>query len=296
MGALVPSLLQKLRHEAGLETLSRKWRLVSDLMRLVYVSSRVTNAEAPVNLILVGPPGDGKTRMVLRGKDLPFVRVYSDISPKGLYKIMDAVRDEYASTMVIPDLGTVIGRKYEIGKQVIANLAMLCAEGVGKVLVMGRERDYQGLKVGLVTAMTDAEYVKDQGILAQNGFLSRLLVVDFTFAAKELRHMQARKLMGDRRLLTPFKYPACRVGFPRRPIRLPAAWAARGHSWWDQAMGNQDATTYGFRTADAINDLLRASAYLHGRPAVTGADAKYVERFKEIWEHPVKAENGSRGQ
>lgn len=292
----MPSPLQQLKHEAGLEGLARKWRLVSDLVRLVYVSSRVANAEAPVNLLLVGPPGDGKTRMVLRGSHLPFVRTYSDISPKGLYKIMDAVRDEYASMMVVPDLGTVIGRKYEIGKQVIANLAMLCAEGVGKVQVAGRERNYEGLRVSLVTAMTDVEFVKDQGILGQNGFLSRLLIVNFEFAAKELRHMQARKLLGDRRLLLPFRYPDCRTTFPRRAIRLPAAWAARGHAWWDQAMGSPDATTYGFRTADAINDLLRASAYQHGRTTVTGQDAKYVERFREIWEHPVRAESNGNGR
>lgn len=280
--------LAKVQADARRRKEAHTWRLISDFLRLVFVSSRVTNAEAPINVLLVGPAGDGKTRMVLRGTYLPFVRTYSDVSPKGLYSILDVVKNEYASTVVIPDLGTVIGRKYEVGKQVLANLAMLSAEGVGRVLVAGRERDYEGLRVSLITAMTDAEFVRNQGMLLQNGFLSRMLVVDFEFSSKELRHMQARKVLGDRSLLKPFTYSMVRRDFPRVPIALPASWAARAHGWWDEAMGKEDATVYGFRTADALNDLLRASAYLHGRRRVGLADVHYIERFRVIWEHSVK--------
>ena len=288
--------LARLHHDAERTSLARRWRLVSDFLRRVFVSSRVKNAEAPVNVLLVGPAGDGKTRMVLRGSPLPFVRTYSDISPKGLYSILDVVKNEYASTVIIPDLGTVIGRKYEVGKQVLANLAMLAAEGVGRVLVAGRERDYEGLRVSLVTAMSDVEFIRNQGMLLQNGFLSRMVVVNFEFTAKELRHMQARKVLGDRSLMAPFHYARGVRHFPRLTIGLPASWAARTHAWWDEAMGKEDATIYGFRTADVLNDLLRASAYLHYRGRVTERDVRYIERFREVWEHPVKVAASCKGR
>lgn len=294
------SKLQTLKDYARLKKLARKWRLISEFVRLIAVSTRVRNIEAPVNVALIGPPGDGKTKMILRAAALPHVRVFSDVSPKGLFRFLDLVENGFVSTLIVPDLGTVIGRKAEIGKQVISNLAMMCAEGVHQVAVYGRMKDYKGARANLMTAMTPKNFVDAIKTMQQNAFDSRIFLVDFDFSADELRHMQSRKLLGDRALLAPFTYNRVRRGrtglFPLRSVRIPRSHAATTIEWWERMMANAPEHAYGFRTADALAGLLQAAAYLHGRNHVTGDDVEYIRRFEALWMKQFTTDTKGGGQ
>ena len=276
----------QLKELARLKRHAKRWRLVSEFVRLIAISSRVRNLEAPINVCLVGPPGDGKTKMLLRAQALPHVRVFSDLSPKGMLKFLDLVQNGFVSTLIVPDMGTIVGRKMEIGKQVIANLAMMCAEGVYQIAVYGRMKDYGGARASLMSAATVENFVDGYRMLSQNGFTSRLFVIDFDFSADELLHMQARKLLGDRRLMKPFTYSKSgrRSGlYPLRSVRVPRSHASQALDWWRRVMSNAPEHAYGFRTADALVGLLQASAYLNGRSSVTGDDVRYIERFESLW-------------
>jgi hypothetical protein len=284
---------------AKVKRLALKWRLISDFIRLVAISSRVKNLEAPINVCLVGPPGDGKTKMLMRAQFLPHVRVFSDISPKGVLSFLDLVKNGFVSTLVIGDLGTVIGRKMEIGKQVISNLAMVCAEGVYQIAVFGRMKDYGGARASLMTAATVENFVDASRMLQQNGFTSRLYLIDFDFNAEELLHMQARKMLGDRSLLKPFTYSRAgmRAGlYPLRSVRVPRSHASTALDWWRNVMAKAPEHVYGFRTADALVGLLQASAYLHGRRAVTSEDVRYIKRFETLWMKQFTPEKKGVGQ
>lgn len=288
-----------LKDYAKVKRLALKWRLISEFVRLVSISSRVKNLEAPINLCLVGPPGDGKTKMLMRAAALPHVRVFSDISPKGVLSFLDLVKNGFVSTLVIGDLGTVIGRKMEVGKQVISNLAMVCAEGVYQIAVFGRMKDYGGARASLMTAATVENFVDASRMLQQNGFTSRLFLVDFDFNAEELLHMQARKMLGDRSLLKPFTYSRAgmRAGlYPLRSVRVPRSHASTALDWWRRVMAHAPEHVYGFRTADALVGLLQGSAYLHGRRAVTADDVKYIKRFESLWMKQFTPEKKGVGQ
>jgi len=289
----------RIEEYARLKKLARKWKLIGEFIRLIAISSRVKNLEAPINVCLVGPPGDGKTAMLMRAKEVPHIRVFSDISPKGVLSFLDLVKNGFVSTLLIPDLGTVIGRKAEVGKQVIANLAMLCAEGVYQIAVFGRMKDYGGARASLMTAATVENFVDATKMLTQNGFTSRLFLVDFDFNAEELLHMQARKMLGDRSLLKPFTYPRAglRVGlYPLRSVRVPRSHASTALDWWRRVMAHAPEHVYGFRTADALSGLLQASAYLHGRRAVTADDVAYIKRFESLWMKQFTPEKKGVGQ
>lgn len=288
-----------LKDYAKVRRLSKKWKLISEFIRLVAISSRVKNLEAPINVCLVGPPGDGKTKMLMRANALPHVRTFSDISPKGVLSFLDLVKNGFVSTLVIGDLGTVIGRKMEIGKQVISNLAMVCAEGVYQIAVFGRMKDYGGARASLMTAATVENFVDASRMLQQNGFTSRLFLIDFDFNAEELLHMQARKMLGDRSLLKPFTYSRAgmRSGlYPLRSVRVPRSHASTALDWWRRVMAHAPEHVYGFRTADALVGLLQASAYLNGRRAVTIEDVKYITRFEGLWMKQFTAEKKGVGQ
>lgn len=264
----------------------RRWHVVGDFMRLIYVSSRIKNIEAPLNCILVGPPGDGKTKMILRAEHLKHVRVLSDMTYMGVCTYLRTAKEGVISALVIPDLGTLVGRKLDTGKQTIAALAMLCAEGVQELAVGKRIINYEGVKSSVISAVTPEDLVRDWGVFNQNAFLSRAFLVDFDLSATEILSMMHRKNRGDRTLLSPLKFPKLPhpdAALPHREIKLPRRYGEKAIHWWEELMSRRPDRAFGFRSADALQGLLMASAYLRGSRVVADIDIKFVTTFKPLW-------------
>lgn len=256
-----------------------RWQLVADLLKLVFLSSRVANAEAPLNIMLVGPPGDGKTKMIMRGASLPHVEVLSDVSYLGVCWYLGQVRDEFRSSLVIPDMGTLVGRRAEVGRQTIATLAAMCAEGVGKTVVGKRVRDYHNAKSSIISAITPDDLIDSYDILNQNAFLSRLFLVDFDLNFKELKAMMERKVNGSRKLLKAFTVPGwTRKHLPMKHVELPKQHARTALEWWEQVRQQRTDRFFGFRSADQLMGLLMAAAYQRGARQVSHKDVRTVTR------------------
>lgn len=263
-----------------------RWRLVGDFLRLVFVSSRIGNLEAPLNAVLVGPPGDGKTKMILRGEHARHVRVLSDMTYMGVCMYIKTCQDGFASCLVVPDLATLVGRKLETGKQTIAALAMLCAEGVRELAVGKRIRDFGGVQSSVISAVTPEDLMNDYRVFNQNAFLSRTFLIDFDLTMDELRAMMHRKSHGDRALLRSFAFPRVshRDGLlPKRDIRFPRRYAELSLRWWEELTSLRSDRAFGFRSADALQSLLMTSAYLRGSRTVAQRDVQFVEALKPLW-------------
>lgn len=256
-----------------------RWHRVADLVRLVAISTRVSNISAPLNMILVGPPGDGKSQMVMRCQHLPHIRVVSDTTYTGLLRILRTVQDGLVSGIVVPDLGTLVGRRGETAKQTIATLAMAMAEGLRETSVGKRLHDFGGARLSLLTAITSKDLDMAQETLDQNGFLSRVLLVDFDLSFAELHAMLERKHRGDASLLRPlsFKKAMNKKDCPRRPILMAETYAKIARSWWVDLRRERDDRFFGFRSGDYLSGLLMASAYLRSADRVTREDVRFVE-------------------
>jgi hypothetical protein len=258
-----------------------RWDRVSLFVQLAAVSSRISNAEAPVNLLLCGPPGDGKTKMIMRVKEhAPHVSMLSDATYTGLIYYLETVRDNMSSTLVIPDLGTLVGRKLETAKQSIATLAMMCAEGVGELRVGKQVRDYHFAKASVISAITLDDVMQSYNVVNQNAFLSRVFLIDFDLEWSELQAMMDRKLTGDRSRLQPFPFPKVRRNrdgtFKRYDVQVPKRYLHLPHEWWRELRQIRRDRFFGFRSADAFMTLLMASAYLRGAKIVTRQDVQNV--------------------
>lgn len=253
-----------------------RWELTAELLRLCVVSTRVVNAAAPLSLMLVGPPGDGKTAMLQRLDWCPFVRSLSDTTYLGLTRYLEAVKEGRSSCLVIPDFATVVGRKSDVSRQCVATLAMMCAEGVGVVSVGRLDRDFGGARSSVVTAITDREFVAHQGVINQNAFLSRVFICDFRLELSELVALMNPKSGG----LAPLRFGLmAKQGLPRRSIELPAKYRGVIHDWWTELKDVRPDMWFAFRTAHQLRTLLLAGTYLAGRRRVTRADVQTVERL-----------------
>lgn len=264
----------------------RRWHLIADFLRLIYVSSRISNIEAPLNCILVGPPGDGKTKMILRGEHVKHVKVLSDMTYMGVCTYLRTAKEGVMSTIVVPDLGTLVGRKLDTGKQTISVLAMMCAEGVQEIAVGKRIVNYEGVTSSVISAVTPEDLTRDYQVFNQNAFLSRVFLLDFDLSINEILAMMHRKSRGDRTLLTPFKFPRLAhadAALPTKSIKLPRRHAIKAIHWYEELVARRPDRAFGFRSADALQGLLMASAYLRGSYMVSERDVAFVTTFKPLW-------------
>lgn len=268
-----------------------RWQLVGEFIRLVFVSSRIENAPAPLNCLLVGPPGDGKTQMILRAQRLSHVKVLSDATYNGLLRFCSAVDQGFFSTLVIPDLGTLVGRRNEVARQSISMLARLGAEGVFEIAVGKRIKDYHGATASILSAITFDDLTFNWTTLNQNAFLSRVFLIEFDLTIPEIRAMMKRKNRGDLALLNDFRFPKLNrdIKFlPNREIKMALKYADKAMRWWVEMQRDRPDRVHGFRTADAFQTMLKCSAYLKRRTRVDERDVKYVERFRILWENQFR--------
>lgn len=258
----------------------RRWNQIADLVRLAAVSSRIPNIETPINVLLAGPPGDGKTRMIMRVEHLQHVEVLSDTTYLGLCHCLSSIKDGLIASIVVPDLGTLIGRRGDVARQTIATLSMMIAEGVRHIRVGKRVRDYGGARSSLISAITLDDLDSSFPVLSQNAFLSRVLLVDFDLDWTELLAMLERKHRGDRALLRPLSFRRAgmrRDGFLEpRPIHIAETYARRTRSWWTTLRRKRSDRFFGFRTADFLTGLLQSSAFIRGDNRVRMRDVEFV--------------------
>lgn len=232
--------------------------------------------------------------MLRRMGRAPHVDILSDLTYTGLCRYMETVREDKSSTVIIPDLATLGGRREATARQTIAFLAMICAEGVGQTAVGKMLRDYEGKRAGVLTAITQEDLTYDWRLYNQNAFLSRCFLIDFELRDSEVNEMLRRKHRGDDRLLRPVPFRGGVKRLPRETIKLPAKFGAVARRWRDE----MEARKFGFRSADAFSTLLQSAAYLRNARQVSEQDVKTVGRLSWLWHRQFTLANGDsiRGQ
>lgn len=262
-----------------------RWTRVGEFLRLIFVSSRIENIDVPLSALLVGPPGDGKTRMLYRAAHAKHIEYISDATYLGLLRVIDRVKEGFVSCVVIPDMGTIIGRRGEVARQAVATLAMLSAEGVGRILVGKRIKDFGLAQASVLSAITIDDLMQNLHVANQSAFLSRVFLINFELTSDEIEMMMrlhTRKKLGS--VLTPFRFPRSGVNgmMPTREIKCPVGISDKMLRWWQQLEKERPDRSFGFRTAHSLNTLVKASAYVHRRTRVTQQDVQYVERFRGL--------------
>lgn len=268
----------------------RRWNMVSELIKIVIASGRVTNIAHRVNAVLVAQPGRGKTTGLFRALNVPGVRVASDLSPKGVDYLIQRAHAGRLSTVIIPDLGPVVNRKYETARQTMSMLSSACSEGVHEVLVGRRFRDFKGAGFNLLAAVTTDDLEAAATIILRSGFTSRMILVDLDLTYAEVGEMwERRHIRGDNRHLRPLKFGGFYKGgkAPFRKVVIPRTHLATIREWWDRMHDTCPQFVHGFRTPEMLTGLIQGAAYLRGSARVTAQDVAHVERLETLWTQQV---------
>lgn len=153
--------------------------------RFIRIAFKVIEAgEQPIGVILVAPPGSGKSYLLTSFTGDSWV-VCSDISGHGLETLMYEMSSRANGYLVVPDLIRAFGRQ-NAKKSLFAVLNLILEEGIVSIRRSDLRLTFpQPVKFGFIGAITPEEFrhcIKD---LESIGLLSRCLIFSFKYTKED---------------------------------------------------------------------------------------------------------------
>ena len=235
--------------------------------------------ERPQSIILVGDPASGKSELIERFNGNTWLAYRSDITRRGLDPIFDEAIHDRATHLVMTEFQTVFLRKMAVAGNCLTSLGQAMEEGIGIENIGGRERDYGGVRIGLIAGITNGSLEERRRYLRDLGMLSRAATLIWAPPDTEIKEIMRRIDHGDRRDLE-----KVRLHRPDRPVRvaLPSEKAAVLTKFaWDMLRGQ------GMRLQRRLHVLAMACAMSAGRDVVKSDDIEKVLLFQDYWRKAV---------
>lgn len=179
-------------------------KYIVEFLRLVvatgFIVDRVDrDAPAPVNCLLISPPGRGKTTAIERLRGNPSLRFQSDMTWKGFLELLYEARDTQWTHVVFPEFQKVFQRRKEVWENALGLLAQAVEEGVHEINVGDESIDLGGVRLGMLGAMTTTTLRRRHHYFAEMGLLSRTLIVHWDPPLKYYDTARSRRADGDGR-------------------------------------------------------------------------------------------------
>lgn len=265
----------------------REWDRGTELMTIFAMSGflesqdskGVWRRERPQSLIWVGDPGSGKTELIERFNMNTWLAYRSDITRRGLDPILDDAIHGRATHLVMTEFQTVFLRKMAVAGNCLTSLGQAMEEGIGIENIGGRERDYGGVRIGLIAGITNGSLEERRRYLRDLGLLSRAQTLLWAPPDTEIKAIMSRIDHGDRSDLEKIK-----LHRPDRPVRVALS-AEKAQVLtkfaWDMLRGQ------GMRLQRRLHVLAMCCAMLAGRQQVKNEDIERVLLFQDYWRKGV---------
>ena len=169
----------------------------------------------PQSLILVGPPGIGKTEMLLRFRGNSTLAFRSDMTVRGLWKLLQYAEKGRVSHVVMTEFQKTFQRKLSTAVNCIGTLAEAMDEGVFEADVGAMHWSFNGARIAVLAGMTGRGLKRRQGMLFEMGFLDRCAMLPWELPDDQRRDVMYRISHGDRRDLARVVLPV-----PEKPIAV----------------------------------------------------------------------------
>jgi len=255
---------------------SREWDKATALMRIFAMTGFIKNAR-PASLLFISEPGSGKTELIDRFNQNPFLQYASDVTTRGLYPILKLAKTGACTHLVASEFQKLLLRKASVAEATLGTLCQAMEEGVGRVMVGNEYIDFGGARLGLLGAVTHETAKKWRVNLRELGFWSRVAAFHWEMPMEQLRAVMGSISDGDMTDLSPviLKTPESPiiVDFPR----------ALSRQFEDFVFKRFREHTV-LRVFARFRTLAMASALLEDRDVVKARDVEHVVAFHAYWQ------------
>jgi len=143
----------------------------------------------PISTILVGPPGSGKSKLILQYQN-PSIHQTNDITSQGLAELVEDDKAGQIRHVVIPDFNIVVSHKASTTNLTVASLLTLMSEGVLRIDDGRRKKELLHAPLGICTAMTREIYEEHAIRFRKLGIGRRFVPVFFSYSPKTREQVQ----------------------------------------------------------------------------------------------------------
>lgn len=143
----------------------------------------------PLSIMLIGPPGAGKSKVLLKMKSAQIVQC-DDMTSAGLIRILERDPEGKLSHILLPDFNTVLSHKKSVSTLTITSLLGLLSDGVMSVADGRANKEVKHKPMGVLGAMTrdmwDRNAKKWEGL----GLSRRFIPIHYTYCPETINKIQ----------------------------------------------------------------------------------------------------------
>ena len=150
----------------------------------------------PISVILVGPPGTGKSKIILQF-NAPSLMKTNDVTSAGLADIVGDDKDNKVRHIIVPDFNIVVSHKSSTSNLTIASLLTLMSEGILRIDDGRRKKELIHAPLGIITAMTREIYEEHASRFRKLGIGRRFIPLFFGYSFLTTKKIMASIEKGD---------------------------------------------------------------------------------------------------
>lgn len=245
------------------------WESETRLIGL-YIGTGLLKDEDAQSVLLVGPPGQGKTKMIMRFNGLPTVKMFSDLTSDGIRRaVSDNPRIKH---FLMPEFGRLFSRDRSVSSQTANLLCNLMTGDAGTEHIGHKTYDFSGRQIGVIGAMTTDVFRERESDLAMTGLLSRFTVIRVDRGDEERRRVIANMVSANLEDLSPVRWPQLKEP---RSVSYSKHLGSEITAWLDayERMPSDE------RFVARLLVLLKSCALLNGHDRATSFDLDVLMRF-----------------
>lgn len=246
---------------------------VLEIIEAAIYSGRLQD-EAPLSLCVVAESQSAKSQALLYFSDSKTLRIYSDITSKGILAELRGIENLEIRHIVLLDLHMVVAHNRYTADRTLITLGALMEEGLGTVSDAGGKLELTGLpKIGILMAVTPGFYHSRQGYWRKTGFLTRFLTVNYRYSDRTIHLIHDRIARGAR-----LPDPQC-LGLPETQVAVElsndlADVLKQLAIQWGQIQDDP-----GFRFHRRLRTLAKSAALVRGSTKVEMIDITHVSNW-----------------
>lgn len=161
--------------------------------------------EIPISIILVGPSGSAKSKLLKLYELCPNVHVTDSVTSQGLWEIVQRDPENKKSFIIIPDINPTLSRRSSTTQATIGNLLSITGDGTVRIDDGRGDKACKHTPMGLITACTPEIYHRHARQWFALGLIRRIIPIFYSYSSTTQDALQ--KLVREGKIHSSFGAP-----------------------------------------------------------------------------------------